>query len=320
MDMQEKIPLLAIAGPTASGKTKLAVELAKAFDGEVISADSMQVYRGMTIGTAQPTLEEMEGIPHHLIGFLDPDEAFSVAQYVELARAKIREVHNRGKLPILAGGTGLYLSSVVDNIDFHEIKSDPDLRRELEARAREEGGEALLRELASFDPELAAALHPNNLGRILRAIEVYRLTGKPMSLHQEESRQKPGNYALCYLGLCYDNRQKLYDRINLRVDLMVEAGLLQEAEDLFRSRFAGTARQAIGYKELEGYFSGGTPLEDCLEAIKLGSRRYAKRQLTWFRRDGRIHWIAVDRFPSWREVLEEAQNTLVKSGILCYTK
>ena len=141
-----------------------------------------------------------------------------------------------------------------------------------------------------------------------------------MSLHQEESRQKPGNYALCYLGLCYDNRQKLYDRINLRVDLMVEAGLLQEAEDLFRSRFAGTARQAIGYKELEGYFSGGTPLEDCLEAIKLGSRRYAKRQLTWFRRDGRIHWIAVDRFPSWREVLEEAQNTLVKSGILCYTK
>ena len=136
MDMQEKIPLLAIAGPTASGKTKLAVELAKAFDGEVISADSMQVYRGMAIGTAQPTLEEMEGIPHHLIGFLDPDEAFSVAQYVELARAKIREVHNRGKLPILAGGTGLYLSSVVDNIDFHEIKSDPDLRRELEARAR----------------------------------------------------------------------------------------------------------------------------------------------------------------------------------------
>ena len=159
MDMQEKIPLLAIAGPTASGKTKLAVELAKAFDGEVISADSMQVYRGMAIGTAQPTLEEMEGIPHHLIGFLDPDEAFSVAQYVELARAKIREVHNRGKLPILAGGTGLYLSSVVDNIDFHEIKSHPDLRRELEARAREEGGEALLRELQSLTWSSAVLFH-----------------------------------------------------------------------------------------------------------------------------------------------------------------
>lgn len=320
MDRKQKIPLLAIAGPTASGKTKLAVQLAKAFDGEVISADSMQVYRGMVIGTAQPTPEEMEGIPHHLIGFLDPDEAFSVAQYVELAREKIREVHGRGKLPILVGGTGLYLSSVIDNIDFQEIKSDPALRRELEERAREEGGEALLRELASFDPELAKTLHPNNLGRILRAIEVYRLTGKPMSLHQEESRQKPGNYALCYLGLTYDDRQKLYDRINLRVDLMVEAGLLKEAEELFHSPFAGTARQAIGYKELEGYFFGDTPLEDCLEAIKLGSRRYAKRQLTWFRRDERIHWIAVDRYPSWREVLEEAQNTLVKSGILCYTK
>lgn len=315
--MEEKIPLLAIVGPTASGKTKLSIELCKAFGGEVVSADSMQIYRHMTIGTAKPTPAEREGIPHHLMDFLDPGETFSVAQYVALAHACIREIHSRGRLPVLVGGTGLYVSSLVDNLRFSEIESDPALRRSLEALAAERGNEYLLEELRKVDPECAQRLHSNNLGRIVRALEVYRLTGETMSRHQARSKLEPSPYRLCMLGLTYRDRQLLNARINLRVGLMEEAGLLREMEELQRLGFSKTAYQAIGYKELVPYLLGEASLEDCLEQIRLQSRRYAKRQLTWFMRDERVQWLYRDELGGDEAVYAAAKEKLVKSGILC---
>ncbi len=307
--MQEKkIPLAVIVGPTASGKTKLAVDLAKAFHGEVISADSMQIYRYMTIGTAKPTPEEMDGVPHHLIDFLEPDQPFSVAQYVELARQTIEEVDSRGHLPIVAGGTGLYIDSLIYHIDFTHIENDPALRSRLQEEANTLGGEAMLERLRQVDPILAPKLHANNLGRIIRALEVYYLTGKPMSWHQQQSRLRPSPYETKILGLTYRDRQKLYDRIDLRVEKMVENGLLEEAKVLFASKFSNTATQAIGYKELTGYFSGEKSLEECVTQIQQQSRRYAKRQLTWFRRNPEIHWLEVDACKNYEELLDLAKS------------
>lgn len=289
-----QIPLVVIAGPTGSGKTALSVELARRFDGEVVSGDSMQIYKQMEIATAKPTLEEMRGVPHHLVGFLDCSKPYSVADYVKQASAVIEDIYGRGKLPFVVGGTGLYITSLVNHISFDEIVSDSSLRSQLLDRLNREGGQSLLDELRQFDPETAAALHPNNGNRIVRAIEVYRLTGITMSEHQRRSREKPSPYRLCMIGLTAKNRQVLYDRINRRVDEMMQKGLLEEARRILEIPGLKTAYQAIGYKELAGYFNGTCTLETALEKIKQESRRYAKRQLTWFRRDERIHWLYLD--------------------------
>ena len=304
--MEKKIPLLVVVGPTASGKTALAVSLAKQFHGEVISADSMQIYKKMNIATAKPTEAEMGGVPHHLIDCLDLSQKFSVADYTALAHQKAEEIHERGHLPILACGTGLYIDSVVNNILFSEIKTDEALRKELGWLAAERGAEYLLEELRQFDPESAQRLHLNNLPRIIRAIEVYKLTGVTMTEHQRRSRLKPTGYQSIIIGLDFQDRQKLYDRINLRVDRMFADGLLEEAKEILSNKNLGTARQAIGYKELQHYFDGQESLEEAIQKIKQETRRYAKRQLTWFRRNPDIHWIYVDCCRNVEEVSEQA--------------
>lgn len=317
--MDQKQPLLVVVGPTASGKTSLSVRLAKELNGEVVSADSMQMYRGMDIGTAKPTPAEMAGIPHHLIDILEVEETFSVADYAALARPLIREIGRRGKLPILTGGTGLYISAVTDHIQFSPIPSDKAMRQQLRRRAEEEGTEAVYAILRECDPETAAAIHPNNLGRVIRAIEVYRLTGVTMAEHNRRSRAVPPPYRTCILGLTSRDRQFLYDRINRRVDRMLEQGLLEEAEALLQRDLSQTAAQAIGYKELRNYFAGAESLEQAVERLRQESRNYAKRQLTWFRREKGIRWLEIDTFPDedalFRAALELARQGLAEGEV-----
>ncbi len=308
--MTAKQPLLVVAGPTASGKTALSVRLAQALDGEVVSADSMQMYRGMDIGTAKPTPEETEGVPHHLIDVLDPSQTFSVADYAALARPLILEIGRRGKLPILTGGTGLYIRAITDHIQFSPMPSDEGLRRELRELAAREGNGAVYRILLDCDPESAAAIHENNLGRVIRAIEVCRLTGIPISEHNRRSRSVPPPYRTCMLGLACRDRQKLYERIDLRVDRMLERGLVEEARGLLEKELSVTAAQAIGYKELREYLAGRQSLPEAVERLKQESRNYAKRQLTWFRREKAIHWLFTDTFPDEDALLREALETV----------
>lgn len=300
------IPVVAVVGPTASGKSALAVELARLLNGEIVSADSKQIYRYMSVGTAVPTEEEMAGIPHHLLQFLNPDQNFSVAEYVELAQKAILEIHARKKLPVVAGGTGLYVSSLLDNITFFDTKSDPALRQELEQTAEEKGNQYLLDLLNTFDPQLAQKLHPNNLGRIIRGIEAYRLTGIPMSEHQKASRQKESPYRCCIIGLNYRNRDLLYQRIDRRVEKMMENGLLEEIKELIRMGYSQTAAQAIGYKEFFGYLQGKSALEESVARVQQESRRYAKRQLTWFRRDERVNWLYIDDYEDYNSLVKQA--------------
>ena len=300
------IPVVAVVGPTASGKSALAVELARLLNGEIVSADSKQIYRYMSVGTAVPTEEEMAGIPHHLLQFLNPDQNFSVAEYVELAQKAILEIHARKKLPVVAGGTGLYVSSLLDNITFFDTKSDPALRQELEQTAAEKGNQYLLDLLNTFDPQLAQKLHPNNLGRIIRGIEAYRLTGIPMSEHQKASRQKESPYRCCIIGLNYRNRDLLYQRIDRRVEKMMENGLLEEIKELIRMGYSQTAAQAIGYKEFFGYLQGKSALEESVARVQQESRRYAKRQLTWFRRDERVNWLYIDDYEDYNSLGKQA--------------
>ena len=290
--------VLAVVGPTASGKTKLGAELAERFDGEIVSADSMQIYRFLSISTARPTEEEMRGVPHHLIGFLDPDESYSVARYLEDARRTIGEIVSRGKTPILVGGTGLYVSSLLDGIHFSEEKSDPMLRSALQKEAAAVGGEEMLRRLSEIDPEYAAGLHPNNMGRVLRALELYCSTGITMTEQRRRSREIPSEFDPLMIGVDYADRQKLYDRVHLRVEQMVRQGLVEEAK-AFYEKFpnAPTCAQAIGCKELLPYLRGESPLETCLDRLRMETRRYAKRQRTWFRRDERIRWFYPDIYP-----------------------
>ena len=311
MSTDKKIPLLVIVGATASGKTSLGVGMAKAFNGEVISADSMQIYKDMGIATAVPTLQEMDGVKHHLIDFLDVSEPFSVARYVELAGEFIRDVYNRGKLPIIVGGTGLYVNSLIDNIEFVDCSGDEEYRAVLRQRAERDGAQSLLDELMLIDKETAQKLHPNNLGRIIRALELYKTTGITMSEQVERSRQKPSPYAPVMIGIDYLDRANLYDRINRRVDLMVQNGLVEEAERM-RKRVEKTSAQAIGHKELEGYFNGTSTLEQATENLKMQTRRYAKRQLTWFRRDERIKWIYADNVQATETVLERAKRIYIE--------
>lgn len=289
----QNIPVLAVVGPTASGKTALAVELAKRLGGEIVSADSMQIYKGMDIASAKPTEAEKQGIPHHMMDFLPPETPYSVAEYVKAARACILEIHKRQKLPILVGGTGLYVDSLLTGTQFIETETDFDLRARLETEFDALGGEKMLEKLAAFDRDTAARLHPNNRKRIIRAFEVYTLTGKTMTEVLAASREKPSPFTPCYIGIAYENREILYDRINRRVDEMLENGLLAEARAFFQGT-PDTAAQAIGYKELKPYLDGVLSLDEAVENLKRATRNYAKRQITWFKRNPQIHWIYAD--------------------------
>ena len=312
----KKIPIIVVCGPTASGKTRLAVELAKHFGGEVVSADSMQIYKGLNIATAKPTADEMQGVPHHLIDFLPNDKKFSVADYLPLARACIKDIHSRGKLAIVCGGTGLYISSLLDNVRFEEIKSDAALRAELENRYKTEGAHAMWQKLFEIDPETANNVHENNAPRVIRGIEAYMLTGKTLSQLRRESITEESDYAPCVIFLDYADRAVLYDRINRRVDMMLEDGLVEECRAVYEQGGLETAFQAIGYKELIPFFEGAKPLEDCVCLIKQETRHYAKRQLTWFRRMNGTYRADPSEFGDFKNFFENVLKTVAKSKIM----
>lgn len=288
--MAEKI--LVVTGPTATGKTALSVELAKKLGGEIVSADSMQIYRGMDIGTAKATKAEMQNIPHHMIDIADPSEDYSVSRYVEEADAAVRGILSRGRLPIVAGGTNLYIDSLIAGLDFAEKAEDAALRESLNKQYDDIGGEAMLEHLRGFDPERAAKLHPADKRRIVRAVEIYILTGETITRHDEETKKRPKRYDAVKIALTFADRAVLYDRINARVDKMVSDGLFDEVKGLLDSGLspACTSMQAIGYKEPAAYFRGEMSKDAAIELIKLSSRRYAKRQLTWLRRDTTVLW------------------------------
>lgn len=288
--MAEKI--LVVTGPTATGKTALSVELAKKLGGEIVSADSMQIYRGMDIGTAKVTKAEMQNIPHHMIDIADPSEDYSVSRYVEEADAAVRGILSRGRLPIVAGGTNLYIDSLIAGLDFAEKAEDAALRESLNKQYDDMGGEAMLEHLRGFDPERAAKLHPADKRRIVRAVEIYLLTGETITRHDEETKKRPKRYDAVKIALTFADRAVLYDRINARVDKMVSDGLFDEVKGLLDSGLspACTSMQAIGYKEPAAYFRGEMSKDEAIELIKLSSRRYAKRQLTWLRRDTTVLW------------------------------
>lgn len=308
--MSDKPKIIAVVGATASGKTSLGVEIAKRYNGEVISADSIQVYKGLDIASAKPTAEEMQGIPHHLIDFLERDTAFSVSDYVGLANEKIREILGRGNLPVIVGGTGLYIDSLLDNVKFSDGGSDEDYRAELYQIAGEKGNEFLHGMLAEIDPETAEKVHMNNTVRVVRALEVFHVTGRRFSELKAESRLVESPYDSLIIGLNFHDRQTLYDRINMRVDVMLENGLVGEAYDLWKSSPMKTAGNAIGYKELIPFFENKMTLAECIDRIKQETRRYAKRQLTWFRKNTRIRWIFLDEFNKKNEIYEKCQKTI----------
>ena len=289
--MGEKIKVIAIVGPTASGKTALSVELAKRLSGEIISCDSMQIYDKMDIGTAKVTKEEACGVPHHLVGSVSPTESFSCADYVTLAKRKISEITERGKVPIFCGGTGLYLDSVLTETEFSEATGNGEIRERLMKRSPDE----LYGELMQVDRESAEKTHKNNVKRVIRALEIYYATGITKTEWDRRSREKESPYEAVMIGLDFKDRETLYERINRRVDIMMESGLLDEVKRLDSPAFRlGTASQGIGYKELLCYLDGKISLAEAIEEIKKSSRNYAKRQLTWFRRNKSIKWIYPD--------------------------
>lgn len=307
----EKIPVIVVVGPTASGKTELAVELAKRVDGEIISFDSMQIYKGMSIASAAPDMEERQGIRHHLLEFLEPDQNYSVADFVKAAEECVNDIISRNKRVIIAGGTGLYVNSFIDNIIFTESDTNFELRQKLNAQYDELGGEAMLQKLSEFDPQSADRIHPNNKKRVIRAFEIYLSLGSTMTKQLEDSRKNESPYLPFIIGISFEDREKLYERINLRVDKMMEKGLIREAKESFEHKKGNTAVQAIGHKELFPYFKGEASVFEVTELLKAATRRYAKRQLTWFRRDQRINWIYRDREPN---VTEAAINILERMG------
>ena len=295
----EKTKIICVVGATASGKTDLAVKLAKAVDGEIISADSMQVYKNMPIATAVATKEEQDGVPHHLVEFLDTDQTFSVADFVERAKVLIDEITARGRVPIVAGGTGLFVDSLVKNISFSQVGSNAEIRNELAEKSNEE----LFEKLVELDPKSAENIHLNNRKRVIRALELC-MSGTSKTEQNENSMLIDSPYDALYIGIGYQDRQKLYDRINKRVDLMLEAGLENEARQMLDKQGL-TARQAIGHKELQPYIDGNITLDEAVEGLKRETRRYAKRQLTWFRQNENINWLYADEM-SRDELVEKA--------------
>lgn len=316
MALEKKIPVAAVVGPTATGKTELGIRLSQRLGGEIVSCDSMQIYEGLPIGTAQPTPEELAAAPHHLIGFLPVEEPFSVSDYVERAGALLQDIHARGKLPILVGGTGLYARSLLRGFSFEENGRDEALRQRLFQEAQDQGIEPLYQRLQQLDPKAAEEIHPNNVKRVIRALEYIQLCGEPFSAQAERSKTVESPYRYVMLCLSYRDREALYQRIDRRVDLMLERGLLAEAETFFQ-RCQGeekipTAAQAIGYKELFPYFRGEVSLEEAAENIKRESRRYAKRQITWFKREEQTEFLYVDDYPDRESLLEAALQVLAR--------
>ena len=300
--------IICIAGPTASGKTALAVELAKALNGEVVSCDSMQVYRQMDIGTAKPTADEMQGIRHHMLDVAQPDEDFSVSRYCEMAAPIVDDILARGKTAIIAGGTGLYMDSLIKGNAFAPFPSTG-MREKLEAQADAEGMEAMLSLLGSIDPEAAARLHPADRKRIIRALEVYLETGETITEHNRRTQAIPPRYRPLWLGLDFADRGELYGRIDLRVDIMLQQGLVEEIKTLLASGIPAkcTAMQAIGYKEFVAALGGDGTVAEAAESVKQSSRRYAKRQLTWFRRNKAMHWLTRNPGEGAEEILQKAR-------------
>lgn len=300
----KKIPVIAVVGPTASGKTALAVKIAQRFNGQIVSADSMQIYKGMDIATAKPTPEETGGIKHFLIDFLPTDIRFSVADYVSAAQKCITQINSEGFLPIVAGGTGLYVDSLLQNITFCEQKTDDAVRKRITEEYESLGGEKMLLRLQSIDPETAARLHPSDKSRIVRALSIFESTGITITEQNKNSKLSEPPYDVCYIGINYRDREKLYSRINARVDIMLQNGLLEEARSYFDLSKNTTASQAIGHKELAPYFKGELELSECIENLKRETRRYAKRQLTWFRRNESINWVYPDDYENTDEMLK----------------
>ena len=309
--------VICVVGPTASGKTKMGVALAQRFHGEVVSVDSMQIYRGMAIGTAAPTPEEMEGVPHHMIGVADPAEQWSAARFVAAADRCVQDILRRGKQPIFVGGTGLYLDALVRGSAFAAGQQGGPVRQALQQRLAREGAAALLAELAQVDPETAARLHLRDEKRILRALEIYRETGETISEHDRKSRETPDRYDALYIGLSFRDRQDLRERIDRRVDVMVEQGLLDEVQALLGSGLPrdATALQAIGFKQFLAVADGTAAVADAVEEVKLRSRQYAKRQLTWLRRNPDIHWILWEKEPDFPQALQNATEFLTAAGV-----
>ncbi len=287
--------IITIVGPTASGKTNLSVALARHFGGEIVSADSMQIYAQMEIGTAKPTQEEQMGVPHHLMGHVSVEQSYNVATYAQDARLVLDNLKQRNVLPIICGGTGLYIDHLLGNTDFFDIPIQADVREKYQKIAEEQGNDVLYDTLKRVDPELAATLHPNDVKRVIRGLEVLEITGRCLSSFQKDSRRE-SPYRVLYIGLNYEDRSLLYDRIDRRVDQMVKDGLIDEVRMLMRQyTLSDTARGAIGYKELFSCIESGTDFSEGIELIKQRSRNYAKRQLTWFRRNQAIHWLYRDR-------------------------
>lgn len=312
-----KKPLIILTGPTAVGKTELSLSLARAIKGSIISADSMQVYRGMDIGSAKIRPKEMQGIPHYLIDAIDPREEFHVARFQELARESMKEIYEAGRIPILAGGTGFYIQAVLYDIDFTRENEDAAYRNRLESLAKDQGNDALHNLLLQVDEEAAAAIHANNVKRVIRALEYHHLTGQKISEHNRQQRQKESPYAFCYFVL-NDDRDKLYRAINDRVDHMMEDGLLEEVKALRRAGLSKNmvSMQGLGYKELLSYLEGEISLEEAVCQIKRDTRHFAKRQITWFRRERDVIWLDKQKFGyDNNKILNYMKQKMTEAGI-----
>ncbi len=309
--------VVCVVGPTASGKTKMGAALARRFNGEVVSVDSMQIYRGMSIGTAAPTAEEMAGVPHHMIAVADPAESWSVARYVAEADKCVQDILLRGKLPVLVGGTGLWLDALIRGTDFAQGHQGTEVRQALQRRMETEGAAALLEELRQIDPETAARLHLKDEKRIIRALEVWQETGETITDHDRRTREAPNRYDAVYIGLDFAHRQDLRRRIDARVDAMVARGLLDEVRALLSAGLPpdATALQAIGYKQFLAVDRGELTEAEAVEEVKLRSRQYAKRQLTWLRRNDKIHWLYWEKEPDFPAALQEATKILTAQGV-----
>ena len=321
MKQQEKKPLIILTGPTAAGKTSLSIELAKSIGGEIISADSMQVYKKMDIGTAKIRPEEMQGVPHYLIDELDPSEEFNVVAFVEKSKEAMKKIYAAGHVPIIVGGTGFYIQALLYDIDFSQHEDKESYRKELEQLAKEKGKEYLYEILKKKDPEYATITHCNNVKKVIRALEYYKETGKKLSEHNEEQRQKESPYNFAYFVL-YHDREELYDRINRRVDLMMEDGLLFEVESLIKEGYTKNlvSMQGLGYKEFFDYFDGRMTLEDTVDKIKKDTRHFAKRQLTWFRREKEVIWLNKKEYEQEKDLLDSVLNIIQEKGIRNGTK